>query len=82
VILEIFYISSLSLANRSAVLFKLKEYRRSVEDIDLALEAGYPVNLRYKVAERRYRCSLMLNDHKQFVQDLQLVGCLLLGIIA
>ncbi len=38
--------SSLALANRSAVLFKLAEYSRCVEDIDLALEAGYPPSLR------------------------------------
>jgi hypothetical protein len=67
-------IFSLSLANRSAVLFKLKEYTRCVEDIDIALEAGYPASLRYKVAERRFRCSLMLDDQKQFLQDLKLVG--------
>ena len=40
----------------------------------MALEAGYPPSLRYKVAERRARSSLSLNDHPQFLQDLKKVS--------
>jgi hypothetical protein len=73
-----FIFSSLALANRSAVLFKLAEYARCVEDIELALEAGYPPSLRYKVAERRLRCSLRLSPtQEKLAQDLLLVcSCL------
>ena len=46
---------SLALANRSAVLFSLKGYHLALDDIHLALDAGYPEDLRFKVIERKVR---------------------------
>jgi len=44
---------SLSLANRSAALFSLKAYNLALDDIRLALEVGYPKELRFKLLERK-----------------------------
>ena len=44
---------AVALANRSAVLFSLKGYYLALDDIKLALESGYPKELRYKLLERR-----------------------------
>ncbi len=46
---------SLSLANRSAALFSLKAYNLALDDIRLALEVGYPKELRFKLLERKVR---------------------------
>lgn len=43
-------------ANRSACLVHLGDYSLALADIDLALENGYPVDLRYKLLERRAKC--------------------------
>merc|ERR1719500_2731802 len=47
---------SLALANRSAVLYRLRKYREAVEDIALALRYRYPKNLQYKILQRRGQC--------------------------
>ena len=47
---------ALALANRSAVLFSLKAYNLALDDIRLALESGYPKELRYKLLERKVNC--------------------------
>merc|ERR1711892_1296449 len=47
---------SLALANRSCALLKLGEYNSSIADIDLAIEAGYPEENRYKLIERKAKC--------------------------
>ena len=44
---------SISLANRSAVLFSLKAYNLALDDIRLALESGYPEELRFKLIDRK-----------------------------
>jgi len=44
---------SISLANRSAVLFSLKAYDMALDDIRMALEVGYPDDLAYKLYDRR-----------------------------
>ncbi len=44
---------SVALANRSAVLFSLRAYHLAADDIRLALESGYPEELRFKLLERR-----------------------------
>ncbi|GLV37710.1 SET and MYND domain containing class 4 member 3 [Carabus blaptoides fortunei] len=49
-------------ANRSAALYHMKEYHRSLEDMDLSLSLPYPKNLKYKIQDRRARCYLALND--------------------
>lgn len=43
----------MALANRSAALFSLKAYNLALDDIRLALESGYPEELRFKLLERR-----------------------------
>ena len=43
---------SIVLANRSAALYHMGEYKLALVDIDLAIDYGYPVNLTYKVLER------------------------------
>ncbi len=55
---------SIALANRSAVLFSLKAYHLSLDDIKLAFEAGYPEELQYKLLERKAK---ILVFFKQFI---------------
>ncbi|XP_066953487.1 SET and MYND domain-containing protein 4-like [Macrobrachium rosenbergii] len=43
-------------ANRSAVMLDIGEYEKCLEDIDLALEHGYPEELRPKLETRRLKC--------------------------
>ncbi|XP_066953486.1 uncharacterized protein [Macrobrachium rosenbergii] len=43
-------------ANRSAVMLDIGEYEKCLEDIDLALEYGYPEELRPKLEARRLKC--------------------------
>jgi len=47
---------SLGLANRSAVLFKLKEFKLALRDIEVSIEAGYPKDLIFNLHERRFKC--------------------------
>ncbi|XP_042225909.1 SET and MYND domain-containing protein 4-like [Homarus americanus] len=51
---------ALALANRSAVLYHMKEYQLALHDIQLALQVNYPINLIYKVLDRRGQCYLCL----------------------
>ena len=44
---------SLALANRSAALQRLKYHTQGVQDIDEALDSGYPVEKQFKILERR-----------------------------
>nr|XP_053653597.1 SET and MYND domain-containing protein 4-like [Cherax quadricarinatus] len=54
---------ALALANRSAVLYHMDEYHLCLTDIDLAIQAGYPPNLMYKVLDRRGQCQLQLGQY-------------------
>lgn len=51
---------SLALANRSAVLFHLREHRQCLEDIQQALSRGYPCELSYKLLDRQGKCLFVL----------------------
>lgn len=51
---------SLALANRSAVLFHLREHRQCLEDIQQALSHGYPCELSYKLLDRQGKCLFVL----------------------
>ena len=51
---------SLALANRSAVLFHLREHRQCLEDIQQALSHGYPYELSYKLFDRQGKCLFVL----------------------
>lgn len=55
---------SLAYANRSAVLYSLRNYEACINDIDLAFQAHYPKNLRYKLMERKAKCmkEMGMND--------------------
>lgn len=55
---------SITLANRSAALYHIGEYKLALVDIDLAVDNGYPRNLTYKVLERKARCLLALKRFK------------------
>lgn len=55
---------SIVLANRSAALYHMGEYKLALVDIDLAIDYGYPVNLTYKVLERKAKCLLALKKLK------------------
>ncbi|KAM3868688.1 SET and MYND domain-containing protein 4 [Diretmus argenteus] len=43
-------------ANRSAALYHLQLYQESLDDIDRALNHGYPSHLQYKLQHRRTQC--------------------------
>ncbi|RVE63979.1 hypothetical protein OJAV_G00141670 [Oryzias javanicus] len=47
---------SLCYANRSAALYRLKHYQDCLDDIERALNAGYPSNLSHKLQDRRTMC--------------------------
>ena len=63
---------SLSLANRSAALFSLKAYNLALDDIRLALEVGYPKELRFKLLERKvlYLIFIFLNNFFNSFNDI------------
>ena len=51
---------ALGYANRSAVLFQMKEYELCIRDITRAFNYSYPNNLMYKLFERKSRCQRAL----------------------
>ncbi|XP_063244730.1 SET and MYND domain-containing protein 4 isoform X5 [Bacillus rossius redtenbacheri] len=53
---------AVAVANRSAALYHLQDYQQTLDDIRLALSLGYPLQLHYKVLERRARCLLATNQ--------------------
>lgn len=53
---------ALALANRSAVLVHLKEYRLAVRDIQLSLQSNYPEKQRYKLYDRMGYCHQQLGE--------------------
>ncbi|XP_023327508.1 SET and MYND domain-containing protein 4 [Eurytemora carolleeae] len=59
---------SLGLANRSAVLIKMKKYKECLEDIDAALYFEYPDNIRYKLVDRQAKCFAALGNVSEAVR--------------
>merc|ERR1712223_199767 len=57
------------LANRSALWSQLGEPHRVEEDVDLALEAGYPEELKFKLLERRAKARQTLGKLEEGVAD-------------
>ncbi|TRY68906.1 hypothetical protein TCAL_03792 [Tigriopus californicus] len=47
-------------SNRSATFYQLRQFERCLDDIELALEAGYPTSLLYKLFIRQCKCLLEL----------------------
>lgn len=56
------------MANRSATLYHLERHDYALEDIEEALQLGYPKDLFYKLEERRARCLLGLKRHDEAVE--------------
>eukprot|EP00092_Neocalanus_flemingeri_P100883 GFUD01128895.1.p1 GENE.GFUD01128895.1~~GFUD01128895.1.p1 ORF type:complete len:670 (+),score=162.71 GFUD01128895.1:141-2150(+) len=54
---------SLALANRSAVLFQMKQFRLALQDIELSFLAGYPQDMAYKLHERKGKCLKEMKDY-------------------
>lgn len=61
----------LAMANRSAVLFHLREYRQCLEDIQQALSRGYPLELRYKLLDRQGKCLFELGQNNEALDCFQ-----------
>ncbi|XP_012543048.1 SET and MYND domain-containing protein 4 [Monomorium pharaonis] len=59
---------SVILANRSATLYHLEHHDYALEDIEEALQLGYPKDLFYKLEERRARCLLGLKRHDDAIE--------------
>lgn len=47
---------ALALANRSAVLIGLGNFAEALDDIEEALQSGYPCELRQKLVDRKAKC--------------------------
>ena len=62
---------SLAVANRSLALVRLDRHGEALEDISLALEAGYPEENRYKLLERRAKCLLHLGQYREAEESLR-----------
>ena len=62
---------SLGYANRSAVLFQLKEYELCIRDITRAFDNSYPNNLMYKLFERKARCLKAMKDFPRAMEAMK-----------
>ena len=51
---------ALAAANRSAAYYQQGQYREAVEDVEVAVSAGYPHNSVYKLYIRKCKCELEL----------------------
>ena len=51
---------ALAAANRSAAFYQLKRYHEAIEDVEVAVAAGYPHNGVYKLYIRKCKCELEL----------------------
>lgn len=78
---------SIVFANRSAVYFHLKYYKVCIENINLAIEYGYPANLMHKLTERRKICEKSLHLSKDKTHEIKLsyevnekIPCMVEGI--
>lgn len=62
---------ALGYANRSAVLFQLKEYELCIRDITRAFDNSYPNNLMYKLFERKARCLKALREYPRALESMK-----------
>jgi len=62
---------ALGYANRSAVLFQMKEYELCIRDITRAFNYSYPNNLMYKLFERKSRCQRALKDYARALESMK-----------
>lgn len=61
---------SLALANRSAALVRLGRPRLALLDIKLALDTGYPKDMRYKLYERKLKIAVQLKERASYHEAL------------
>ena len=55
--------AALALGNRSAVFYEVKDFSRCLDDIEAAMDIfSYPVELGYKLLDRKGRCLAALGD--------------------
>ncbi|CAG2060348.1 unnamed protein product [Timema podura] len=59
---------SVSVANRSAALYHLKQYQPALDDIAFVSTLDYPLELSYKVLDRKARCLLAMNQLKDALE--------------
>lgn len=62
---------ALGYANRSAVLFQMKEYELCIRDITRAFDNSYPNNLMYKLFERKARCLKALKEYPRALESMK-----------
>ena len=55
---------ALSYGNRSATLYHLNRFRDCLDDIELALQSGYPKDSYYKLYDRQGKCFLAIGKGK------------------
>ncbi|XP_015235544.1 PREDICTED: SET and MYND domain-containing protein 4 isoform X1 [Cyprinodon variegatus] len=60
---------SLCYANRSAALYHLQHYQTCLDDINRALNNGYPPHLSYKLQDRRTLCLSRLSVCEKTIKD-------------
>lgn len=61
---------SIILANRSAVLYHVKQYKLAIKDIEMAT-LNYPNDKLYKIKERLARCYLGMDDFNNSLKSFQ-----------
>ncbi|XP_070535620.1 SET and MYND domain-containing protein 4-like [Ptychodera flava] len=62
---------TLAYANRSAVLYQMKEHELCLEDIQRAFQCGYPDDLHYKLYYRRGGCLRSLGEGAAAIESFQ-----------
>lgn len=62
---------ALGYANRSAVLFQMKEYELCIRDITRAFDNSYPNNLMCKLFERKARCLKALKQYPRALEAMK-----------
>ena len=58
---------SLAVANRSAALMRLGHLKLALNDVNLAINSGYPKDLKYKLLDRKIKLLKLIGD--KFDQD-------------
>ena len=66
---EIEPLLALALANISAVFLCMKMYRECIADIDIALSQGFPINIVYKLFERKAKCFAHLKQGEKAIEN-------------
>ncbi|KAJ9591989.1 hypothetical protein L9F63_001501 [Diploptera punctata] len=60
----------IAFANRSAVLFSMRNYEKCLQDISQALKYNYPDKFLFKIYERQGRCFQNLGKRKEAVESI------------